>query len=155
MRAKNRGLVIHELFEADLPRLWADERAIRQVCLNLLGNAIKFTPQGGEIWLKVGWTASGGQYLSCRDTGSGIAEDEIPIVLASFGRDRTRSRIRGARCGLGLPIARTWSSCGGTFALKSKLRIGTEVVVLPERAGNVGIAYLGRPRRSSRNRPYQ
>src|SRR6202008_4914107 len=51
IRAKSRGLTIHEVFETDMPRLWADERAVRQICLNLLGNAIKFTPQGGEIWL--------------------------------------------------------------------------------------------------------
>src|SRR6185312_15271488 len=69
LRAKNRGIVIHEMFETEMPRIWADERAVRQVCLNLISNAIKFTPQGGEIWLKVGWTASGGQYLSVRDTG--------------------------------------------------------------------------------------
>jgi two-component system cell cycle sensor histidine kinase PleC len=67
MRAKSRGLTVHELFEADMPRLWADQRAVRQICLNLLGNAIKFTPPGGEIWLKAGWTASGGQYLSVKD----------------------------------------------------------------------------------------
>src|SRR5262249_48234318 len=86
MRAKSRNLVIHEAFEDGMPRLWADERAIRQICLNLLSNAIKFTPQSGEIWLKVGWTASGGQYLSVKDTGPGIPEEEIPIVLASFGQ---------------------------------------------------------------------
>src|SRR6266702_8111088 len=51
--------LIHEVFEQAMPRLWADERAIRQVVLNLLSNSIKFTPQGGEIWLKAGWTASG------------------------------------------------------------------------------------------------
>ena len=54
LRATNRGITLHEVFESDLPRLWADERAMRQICLNLLSNAIKFTPQGGEIWLKVG-----------------------------------------------------------------------------------------------------
>src|SRR5947209_3485651 len=74
LRARNRGLVIHEVFEPDMPRLWADERATRQIVLNLLSNAIKFTPQGGQVWLKIGWTASGGQYLSVRDTGPGIAE---------------------------------------------------------------------------------
>src|SRR5205823_3243473 len=52
LRAPSRGLAIHELFEADMPRLWADQRALRQICLNLLGNAIKFTPPGGDIWLK-------------------------------------------------------------------------------------------------------
>ncbi len=130
MRAKSRGLVIHELFEPDLPRLWADERAIRQICLNLLGNAIKFTPQGGEIWLKVGWTASGGQYLSVKDSGPGIPDEEIPIVLASFGQGSNSIKSAEQGAGLGLPIAKSLVELhGGTFALKSKLRIGTEVVV--------------------------
>jgi len=130
MRAKNRGLMIHEMFETDLPRLWADERAIRQICLNLLGNAIKFTPQGGEIWLKVGWTASGGQYLSVKDSGPGIPEDEIPIVLASFGQGSNSIKSAEQGAGLGLPIAKSLMELhGGTFSLKSKLRIGTEVIV--------------------------
>jgi two-component system cell cycle sensor histidine kinase PleC len=136
MRAKNRRLTIHEVFESDMPRLWADERAIRQICLNLLGNAIKFTPQGGEIWLKVGWTASGGQYLSVKDTGPGIPDEEIPIVLASFGQGSNSIKSAEQGAGLGLPIAKSLVDLhGGTFALKSKLRIGTEVVVTfpPER----------------------
>jgi two-component system, cell cycle sensor histidine kinase PleC len=136
MRAKSRGLMLHEVFEADMPRLWADERAIRQVCLNLLSNAIKFTPQGGEIWLKVGWTASGGQYLSVKDTGPGIPEDEIPIVLASFGQGSNSIKSAEQGAGLGLPIAKSLIDMhGGTFTLKSRLRIGTEVVVTfpPER----------------------
>src|SRR3954454_11511689 len=136
MRAKSRGLVIHELFEADLPRLWADERAIRQVCLNLLGNAIKFTPQGGEIWLKVGWTASAGQYLSVKDSGPGIPDEEIPIVLASFGQGSNSIKSAEQGAGLGLPIAKNLVDLhGGTFTFKSKLRIGTEVLVTfpPER----------------------
>jgi two-component system cell cycle sensor histidine kinase PleC len=136
IRASNRGITIHEMFEPDLPRLWADERAIRQICLNLLSNAIKFTPQGGEIWLKVGWTASGGQYMSVKDTGSGIAEEEIPIVLASFGQGSNSIKSAEQGAGLGLPIAKSLVDLhGGTFTLKSKLRIGTEVVVTfpPER----------------------
>jgi two-component system cell cycle sensor histidine kinase PleC len=136
MRAKNRGLTIHEMYESGMPRLWADERAVRQICLNLLSNAIKFTPQGGEIWLKVGWTASGGQYLNVKDTGPGIPEDEIPIVLASFGQGSNSIKSAEQGAGLGLPIAKSLVDLhGGTFSLKSKLRIGTEVVVTfpPER----------------------
>ena len=136
MRARSRGLTIHELFENDMPRLWADERAIRQICLNLLGNAIKFTPQGGEIWLKAGWTASGGQYISVKDTGPGIPEEEIPIVLASFGQGSNSIKSAEQGAGLGLPIAKSLVDLhGGTFTLKSKLRIGTEVVITfpPER----------------------
>ena len=136
LRASNRGITIHELFEPDMPRLWADERAVRQICLNLLSNAIKFTPQGGEIWLKVGWTASGGQYMSVKDTGPGIPEEEIPVVLASFGQGSNSIKSAEQGAGLGLPIAKNLIDLhGGTFTLKSKLRIGTEVVVTfpPER----------------------
>ena len=136
IRAANRGITIHEMFEAGLPRLWADERAVRQICLNLLSNAIKFTPQDGEVWLKVGWTASGGQYMSVKDTGSGIAEEEIPIVLASFGQGSNSIKSAEQGAGLGLPIAKSLVDLhGGSFVLKSKLRIGTEVVVTfpPER----------------------
>jgi two-component system cell cycle sensor histidine kinase PleC len=136
LRASNRGIVIHEVYEPQLPRLWADERAVRQICLNLLSNAIKFTPQGGEIWLKVGWTASGGQYLSVKDTGSGIPEEELPIVLASFGQGSNAIKSAEQGAGLGLPIAKNLVDLhGGTFTLTSKLRIGTEVVITfpPER----------------------
>src|SRR3954451_3649809 len=136
LRASSRGITIHEVFEQGMPRIWGDERAIRQIVLNLLSNSIKFTPQGGEIWLKAGWTASGGQYLSVKDTGSGIAEDEIPIVLASFGQGSNSIKSAEQGAGLGLPIAKSLIDMhGGTFTLKSKIRIGTEVIITfpPER----------------------
>jgi two-component system, cell cycle sensor histidine kinase PleC len=136
LRAKKRGISIHEVFESDLPRLWADERAVRQICLNLLSNAIKFTPQGGEVWLKVGWSASAGQYMTVKDNGSGIPEEEIPIVLASFGQGSNAIKSAEQGTGLGLPIAKSLIDLhGGTFSLKSKLREGTEVIATfpPER----------------------
>ena len=105
------------MFEPALPRLWADERAIRQICLNLLSNAIKFTPQGGEIWLKGGWTAVGGQYVSVKDTGAGIPEEEIPVVLASFGQGSNSIKSVEQGAGLGLPIAKSLVDLhGGTFS---------------------------------------
>ncbi len=136
LRAQNRNVTVHEVFEPDLPRLWADERALRQVCLNLLSNAIKFTPPGGEIWLKVGWTASGGQYMSVKDTGPGIPEEEIPVVLSSFGQGSNAIKSAEQGAGLGLPIAKNLVDMhGGTFTLKSKVRIGTELIATfpPER----------------------
>jgi two-component system cell cycle sensor histidine kinase PleC len=84
----------------------------------------------------VGWTASGGQYMSCKDTGAGIPEEEIPIVLASFGQGSNSIKSAEQGAGLGLPIAKSLVDLhGGTFSLKSKLRIGTEVIVTfpPER----------------------
>jgi len=130
LRASNRGITIHEMFEPALPRLWADERAIRQICLNLLSNAIKLTPPGGDIWLKGGWTASGGQYISVKDTGAGILKEEIPIVLTSFGQGSNSNKSAEQGAGLGWPIAKSLVDLhGGTFTLKSRLRIGTEVTV--------------------------
>jgi two-component system cell cycle sensor histidine kinase PleC len=136
LRAQNRGIIIHEVFEPELPRLWADERALRQICLNLLSNAIKFTPPGGEIWLKVGWTAAGGQYMSVKDTGPGIPEEEIPVVLSSFGQGSNAIKSAEQGAGLGLPIAKNLVDMhGGSFTLKSKVRIGTELIATfpPER----------------------
>jgi len=130
LRAKTKSQTIREAIEPDLPRVWADERAIRQVVLNLLSNAIKFTPQGGEITVKVGWTANGGQYVSVTDTGPGIPEEEIPIVLQSFGRGSLAIKTAEQGSGLGLPIVKGLIDLhGGGFNLKSKPRAGTEVTI--------------------------
>jgi two-component system cell cycle sensor histidine kinase PleC len=74
--------------------------------------------------------------MSVKDTGPGIPEEEIPIVLASFGQGSNSIKSAEQGAGVGLPIAKNLIDLhGGTFALKSKLRIGTEVVVTfpPER----------------------
>jgi two-component system cell cycle sensor histidine kinase PleC len=130
MRARSRGITIHDAIEHHLPRLWADERAVRQIALNLLSNAIKFSNQGSEVTIKVGWSPSGGQYLSVRDTGPGIPEEEIPIVLQSFGRGSLAIKTAEQGTGLGLPIVKGLVDMhGGQLTIHSKLRVGTEVVV--------------------------
>ena len=136
LRAHKREITVTDQIERDLPRIWADERAIRQVALNLLSNAIKFTPQGGSVTVKVGWTVERGQYLSIRDTGPGIPEAEIPIVMSSFGRGTLAQKNAEEGSGLGLPIVKGLVEMhGGTFTLKSKVREGTEAIVIlpPER----------------------
>ncbi len=130
LRAKAKNQAVKQAIDPSLPRLWADERAVRQVVLNLLSNAIKFTPQGGEITLKVGWTSSGGQYVSIKDSGPGIPEDEIPIVMQSFGRGSLAIKAAEQGTGLGLPIVKGFVDLhGGGFQIKSKPREGTEVIV--------------------------
>ena len=86
LRAESKGLHIVEQIEPNLPQVWADPRAIRQIFLNLLSNALKFTPKGGRITLSIVTMADGGQLMSVRDTGPGIPEDEIPKVLQAFGQ---------------------------------------------------------------------
>ncbi|ACB95553.1 sensor histidine kinase [Beijerinckia indica] len=133
LKAKKRGLTIEEHVEPDLPRLRADERALRQVALNLLTNAVKFTPPGGWIKIKIGWTANGGQYVSIHDSGPGIPEEEMPIVMSSFGRGTLAQKNALEGSGLGLPIVKGLVDLhNGTFSLKSRLHEGTEaIVVLP------------------------
>jgi two-component system, cell cycle sensor histidine kinase PleC len=136
LRAKKRQITIEEAVEPNLPQIWADERALRQVSLNLLSNAIKFTPRGGSIKIRIGWTSNGGQYVAVRDSGPGIPEDEIPIVMSSFGRGTLAQKNAEEGSGLGLPIVKGLVELhGGTFTLKSKPREGTEVIVIlpPER----------------------
>jgi two-component system cell cycle sensor histidine kinase PleC len=130
LRAKAKGQTIREAIDPSLPRIWADERAIRQIVLNVVSNAVKFTPPAGEIVVKVGWTSSGGQYVSVRDTGPGIPEEEIPIVMSSFGRGSLAIKTAEQGSGLGLPIVKGLVDLhGGSFRLNSKPREGTEVIV--------------------------
>ena len=78
----------------------------------------------------------GGQYLLVKDTGPGIPEEEIPVVLDSFGQGSNAIKSAEQGAGLGLPIVKKLIDLhGGTFSLKSKLREGTEVLVTfpPER----------------------
>ena len=130
LRARSKGLEVVEQYEEAMPKIWADERAIRQIVLNLLSNAVKFTPSGGTITIKVGWTAGGGQYVAVRDTGPGIPEEEIPIVLSRFGQGSIAIKSAEQGTGLGLNIVQALIGMhGGTFDLRSKLREGTEVTV--------------------------
>ena len=136
LRAKTKNIEVAEEIDDELPRLWADERALRQITLNILSNAIKFTPQNGRIVIKVDWSAQRGQYVSIRDTGVGIPEAEIPTVLSSFGRGSMALKNAEEGTGLGLPIVRGLVELhGGEFTLKSKVREGTEVIIAfpPER----------------------
>jgi two-component system cell cycle sensor histidine kinase PleC len=130
LRARSKGHSFHELVDDSLPRLWADERALRQIVLNLLSNAVKFTPPGGEITIKVGWTSSGGQYVAVKDSGPGIPEDELGTVMSSFGRGSLAIKTAEQGSGLGLPIVKGLVDLhGGHFELRSKPREGTEVIV--------------------------
>jgi len=131
LKARNKDIRIIQEFEPVMPRLFADERAVRQVTLNLLSNAIKFTPSGGEVLVRVGWTAGGGQYVSVRDNGPGIPPDEIPIVLSAFGQGSIAIKSAEQGTGLGLPIVQALVAMhGGQFELKSKLREGTEAIAI-------------------------
>lgn len=130
IKAKARSLAMDIKFESRMPRLWADERALRQIVLNLLSNAVKFSPQGSRINVRVGWTSGGGQYVSVRDQGPGIPENEMATVMSSFGRGSFAIKAAEQGSGLGLPIVKGLVSVhDGEFVLNSKVREGTEALV--------------------------
>jgi two-component system cell cycle sensor histidine kinase PleC len=131
LRARAKDITIRQQFENGMPQVWADEKSIRQVILNLLSNAVKFTPQGGEVTVKLGWTAGGGQYLAIKDNGPGIPEDEIPVVLSAFGQGSIAIKSAEQGTGLGLPIVQAiLAKHDGQFVLRSKLREGTEAIAI-------------------------
>ncbi|GBF25120.1 non-motile and phage-resistance protein [bacterium MnTg02] len=131
LRAEKKGQVLEKILDYDLPPLWADERAIRQICLNLLSNAVKFTPAGGHITITTIRSMDGGQTLAIRDTGPGIPKDEIPQVLRTFGQGSLAHETAEGGTGLGLPIVQGLINLhDGMLELKSELRKGTEAIVL-------------------------
>ncbi|WP_421850993.1 sensor histidine kinase [Oricola sp.] len=136
LKADQKQITVEHIAETDMPRLLADERSVRQVGLNILSNAVKFTPSGGKILVKTGWTATGGQYVSVKDNGPGIPEDEIPVVLSAFGQGSIAIKSAEQGTGLGLPIVQALMAMhGGTFKLTSRLREGTKAIAFfpPER----------------------
>jgi two-component system cell cycle sensor histidine kinase PleC len=133
LRAESKGLNFQLQIEDGLPLIWVDERAMRQVCLNLVSNALKFTPRGGTVTVLLATTPEGGQLMSIKDTGPGIPKEEIPKVLQAFGQGSLAHETAEGGTGLGLPIVQSLVDLhGGSFELVSELRKGTDArVVLP------------------------
>jgi len=130
IRADDRNITLHNHLEKEMPKVWADERAVRQVVLNLLSNAVKFTPIGGDVRITVGWTSGGGQYVSVKDNGPGIPEDEIPVVMEAFGQGSMAIKSAEQGTGLGLSIVQALVNMhGGKFTLRSKMHEGTEALM--------------------------
>ncbi|MCB1453202.1 MAG: HAMP domain-containing histidine kinase [Rhizobiaceae bacterium] len=130
IKARKKDIRLVQQFEPSMPRLFADERAVRQIVLNLLANAIKFTSTGGEIKVRAGWTRGGGQYVAIKDNGPGIAPEEISVVLSAFGQGSIAIKSAEQGTGLGLPIVQGLATMhGGELQLLSKLREGTEAIV--------------------------
>jgi signal transduction histidine kinase len=129
-RAKAAGLDLTLEPAAGSPTLLADERRLKQIVLNLLTNAVKFTPAGGRIMLSASMTAQGGVALLVADTGIGMTPEEIPVALEAFRQVDGALTRRQEGTGLGLPLARALAELhGGTLAIASAPGEGTAVTV--------------------------
>ena len=135
-RAETAGVRLQLSVPDDLPLLLADERLVKQVLLNLLSNAVKFTPKNGSVTVSAALAADGACEITVRDTGVGIAPDDIPKVMKPFGQvDGTYARTHGGT-GLGLSIVRALAELhGAAFHLDSVVGKGTTATIRfpPER----------------------
>lgn len=129
LSAKEKGQIIECFSIGDKPQVLADKDRIEQVLLNVLTNAIKYTPKEGKITVYIGKMYSDA-YVKVVDSGIGIPEEDIKRVFERFYRvDKARSREMGGT-GLGLSIAKEIIEAHkGSIAITSQLGKGTEVTV--------------------------
>ena len=127
-RAQKQGVTLTLELPDDLPNLRADRRKLKQILVNLLANAIKFTEAGGAVALEVRCRAGRGYSFQVSDTGIGIALEDVPKALSQFGQvDSTLGR-RHEGTGLGLPLTKALVELhGGTLELQSQPGVGTTV----------------------------
>jgi len=113
-----------------LPELRADKRMVTQMLLNLVSNAIKFTPEGGEIVIEAGREPGGGLALRVRDTGIGMAAEDIPKALEPFGQLDAELARRYPGTGLGLALVQSMIQLhGGRLSIESRKHEGTAVTL--------------------------
>ncbi len=132
--AKAKSLKLVDAVPTDLPLVRADERAVTQILINLVNNAVKFTLPGGEIKVEAVLVNHGeagdGIAIAVSDTGIGIASEDIPLVFSAFGQVQDAFVRAHEGAGLGLPLARALAEAqGGRLDLHSRLGHGTRVTL--------------------------
>ena len=132
---KKKNHKVNCFVTADVPPVYADKYDIERVVLNILSNSIKYTPDGGEIKIYVGFVYNDA-YIKVFDNGIGIPEEDLGRIFERFYRvDKARTREMGGT-GLGLSIAKEiLDKNGGSIDIKSVVGQGTEVVIrIPTKA---------------------
>jgi two-component system cell cycle sensor histidine kinase PleC len=131
------GLSLAVHIDRSFPNVYADDRAVRQMMVNLASNAIKFTPANGRVTAFANVLPDGSLAFGVDDTGVGIAPEDHAKVFESFGQGRHDAVLSDKGTGLGLPIVKGLAEAhGGTIMLNSVPHEGTRITVIfpPERA---------------------
>ena len=133
-RAEKVGVIIETRITEDLPNLLGDRRALIQILLNLLTNAVKFTPRGGGIYVMADRMEDGGVEVAVADTGVGIPADELGELMQPFAQASNQAAASEGGTGLGLYLVRRLvEQQDGHFVLESEQGRGTvAVIVWPE-----------------------
>lgn len=127
-REKDQSLVI--AVEDSAPPLFADERALKQILINLVSNAVKFSPRGGRIEVIAGRARDGGFQITVRDNGPGIPHDKLDKVFVPFNQVDNRFDRQAGGTGLGLALVRGLAELhGGRAWMESESGRGCSVFV--------------------------
>jgi cell cycle sensor histidine kinase DivJ len=156
LKAGENGIDLVTRIPEDLPAMTGDPRAFRQVALNLMSNAIKFTERGGQVTVSVGVEGSR-LVLRVTDTGVGIEADDLKRIGDPFFQAGKTYQRRHEGTGLGLSIVKSLVGLhGGELTVRSKIDEGTAVTVSlpltfmpPAKELSSNIATLAPPSRSS------
>jgi len=135
-RADRRGVVLRVETGDALPTLAADKRMTKQMLLNLLANAVKFTPEGGMVSVRCSTDAEGAICFSVTDTGIGIAPEHLTRVVEPFYQAEGSFARRYGGAGLGLTLVNAMMQAhGGMLGLDSAVGAGTAATLRfpPER----------------------
>ena len=125
-RADQAGLELTAHTPADMPYLNADARRLKQILLNLMSNAVKFTPASGSVAVHVRLADDGGMLIEVSDSGIGIAPQDLEKALRPFGQIDSRMTRKYQGSGLGLPLTKSMIELhGGTLKLESVVGRGT------------------------------
>jgi signal transduction histidine kinase len=139
VRAQENGLTEATDLPPNLQLLHADERKTMQMLLNLVANAIKFSPAGGRIEISCSADPTQGLSITVADTGIGIAPDDLGRVVEAFEQVDSSLSRKYEGTGLGLPLVKMMIELhGGTLDLQSRLGVGTTAVITfpPDRLVN-------------------
>jgi two-component system cell cycle sensor histidine kinase PleC len=131
-RERKQQLVVE--VDGDVPPLYADERALKQIVINLVSNAVKFTPEGGRIAVVASRARAGGFQLMVEDNGPGIPRDKLDKIFKPFSQVDNRYDRQGGGTGLGLALVRGLVELhGGRAWLESEQGKGARAyIVLPQ-----------------------
>ena len=130
-QAAAAGLTLDTTLPHRLPHLRADEHMLRQMLLNLLWNAVKFTPEGGRVGILAEHGVDGTFRIEIADTGIGMSPEEIPTALMPFRQLDTGLTRKHGGTGLGLPLVKSRIELhGGRIVIESTLGRGTTATLI-------------------------